>query len=129
MSDLIQELLACDDLLKHEKIVAAAEGLGIETATCTINRGPCNACLEKWNKTSGGWCGKVFIPGSLADVAEEMRDALCPEDLRWIWERILGEICRPMLLSPTASNSYALRHSSAKERIVATTAAYWEAYK
>lgn len=69
----MKELLECKDLLKHERVIAAYWGL----------MGGCTHFLM--------YGQYVDIPGSLADVAFEMRDALVAADINgekscdWDW--------------------------------------------
>ena len=101
MNKLIKQLLAVPEsqLLRHEKVVAAAEGLGVPLI---VQRVPHN---YKWAR-------------SMADVAEEMRDACAEKDLPWILK--LGEV------TGTHIANYNLFKAAAKQRIIAATLAWWE---
>lgn len=102
----MKELLECKDLRDSERVIEAYWGLKDYP---TVTR-------------------EIPPHLSLADIAFEMRDALCPEDERWEWERILGNTAAPKLLSLGESNSYALRHGTAEHWIIAAVLA-WEAAK
>ena len=104
----MEELLKSKDILAEPRVVAAWHGL----------RG-----VMEWDEQS-----YEPIPGhiNIYKAAFGMRDALCPEDMRWIWERLVGECSRPMLLSQAGSNSYALRHADPIHWIVAATICYEE---
>ena len=96
MTDLIKELLTCDALLTHPKVVEAAKGLGVligpweHDYTKTEgknNTGPlfiCTKCGHKnWTEALLQPCPKVSsIPGPIEKVAFDMRDA-CDKN-EWI---------------------------------------------
>jgi len=88
----------------------------------------CSKCKKPLGEIGEGNClVPDSIPGSLADVAEVMRDKLCPEDDRWAWEWQLENICRESVNS-NVNASYALRHATATQRIVAAVL-IWETKK
>jgi len=60
--------------------------------------------------------------GNLKDRA--MRDKLCPHDDRWAWELKLTDMLKESI-GVRANSSYALRHATATQRIVATVLV-WE---
>ena len=79
----------------------------------------CSKCKKPLREVGEGNCPVAdSIPGSLADVAEIMRDKLCPEDDRWAWEWQLINILTESI-GVRANSSYALRHATATQRIVA----------
>ena len=134
MNKLIKELLACDDLLKHDKVVAAAEGLGIiknprrhatyktvskETVCsyCGRTEQTSEAASEWWNETCPKNNYPIPIPGSLADIAEEMRDACHDKGLKDKWEEALYRTNRATCRMIQAPLKY---------WIIAATATWWE---
>jgi len=116
MTDLIKELLAVPEsqLLQHPKVVAAWKELtGRELqqmgGLCTdIKKG-----MQYWKE----------VPGSLADMAFEMRDA-CDTD-RWEWHLVESFFHYPHLSFAGAARK-ALRESTSKQQIIAATLAWWE---
>ena len=111
-NDLTKELLALepDKLLQHEKVVGAAEGLGIKTTH-----------VQGLGKYPMAWT-KIIL-GSLADVAFEMRNA-CMKQKFGNWHGRMRFIASGMW--PADYDCWIIGYSQPKHWIIAATLAYWQ---
>ena len=123
----MKNLLESEYLLSDPRVVLVAEKMGInlryKCEICPVQRLPRDA--NSVDPAQCEYCTGNIISGSLADAAEAMRDKLCPHDDRWAWELKLIDMLKESI-GVRANSSYALRHATATQRIVAAVVV-WEA--
>jgi len=114
----MNELLECKDLRLNKRVIIAYWELLGEKSTLPIKRCECDDCrTQRWD--TDPVIELRPIPGSLADVAFVMRDALT-RDQRVAWRYHLRTIY--------GSDECSLEEATAMEQIIAATLA-WEATK
>ena len=104
----MKELIDCTDLRKNKRVIAAWEGLTGRSA----------GEIHIWEGKTAAWV--TYIPGSLADVAFEMRDACDPEKYREALEQVIRPGDTWIIYCKTV-------RVTRKQMIIAATLA-WEKY-
>ena len=106
----MKQLLNSKNLLAEKRVVAAYKAL--------VNRSP-GYCSHQ---PASSYCDVCGVPGSLADVAFEMRDAMVTEDLMWHWNLNINDLCSDVV-EIDDRHMHSLRYATPKQWIIAAVKA------